>query len=152
MLLALIVWIGGIVFFSAVQAPETAHVLGATNPVFGEIISRSLSILHYFGFGCGILYLLASTTEKQLDRVFERSRATARVLVLLMLVVTAFSQFFVSRRMHAIHVANPQYEQLAGNDAVRVQFERLHQYSVGAEGVVLLLGLGVVILTARRFA
>ncbi len=152
MLLALIVWIGGIVFFSAVQAPETVHVLGATNPAFAEIIGRSLSILHYFGFACGILYLLASTAEKQVERVFERTRATARVLVLLMMVVTAFSQFYVGRRMHALRVAAPNFEQLAANDAVHIEFARLHQYSVTAEGVVLLLGLIVVILTARRFA
>jgi hypothetical protein len=36
-------------------------------------------------------------------------------------------------------------------DARRVEFNRLHQWSTRTEGGVLLLGLVVVVLTARRW-
>ena len=150
MLLALIIWIGGILFFSAVQAPETAHVLGTSNPAFAEIIGRSLSILHYFGIACGVLFLLASAAEQSLINV--RVAASSRVLVLLMLLVTAFSQFYISRRLHELRTAHSGFEQLAADDPARIAFNRLHRYSVDAEGAVLLLGFGAVVLTARRMA
>jgi hypothetical protein len=36
-------------------------------------------------------------------------------------------------------------------DARRIEFNRLHVWSTELEGGVLILGLGVVVLTARRF-
>jgi Domain of unknown function (DUF4149) len=155
MLLALVVWVGGVLFFSAVQAPATSHVLGTSNPAFGEIINRSLSILHYFGLASGILFLFASLAAQALSPNYDYGRpqqrpSTARLLVLVMLVLTAFSQFWISRRMHAIRTAHPGYEHLSFDDPARMQFLRLHKYSVATEGTVLLLGLGAVALTARR--
>ena len=73
------------------------------------------------------------------------------ILVLLMLVLTAVSQFGIAPRMHVLRMEMGTIDNLPQDDARRVEFNRLHQRSTQAEGGVLLLGLAVVILTARRF-
>ncbi len=163
MLLALIIWIGGIVFFSAVEAPEIAHVLSTSSPAFAEIINRSLSILHYFGLACGVLFIFSNLAARAVARRdviaadalalrAARSSGLRALLVLLMMALTAFSQFWIGRRMHSIRAANNGFEQLSPTSPPRLEFSRLHRYSVTTEGAVLLIGVGVVILTARRSA
>jgi uncharacterized membrane protein len=144
-LLTLILWIGSIVFFSAVVAPS---VFGVLSPVAGgrhfagDIVSRSLGALHWMGLVCGIIFLIASTIA---HRTF---RLTQNYLVLVMLLLTAFSQFGISRRMATIRAESPQMEVAAPEQ--RAEFNRLHRLSTMTEGAVLLLGLGVVGLVARR--
>jgi hypothetical protein len=161
MLLALVIWIGGIVFFSAVEAPEVVHVLGASNPAFAEIINRSLSILHYFGIACGLLFIFADLAVRSTARQniiggdvngvrAAQSSGIRLLLVCLMLVLTLLSQFWISRRMHAIRTSHPGFEQLSLASPERVEFSRLHRYSVDTEGAVLVLGLCVIGLTGRR--
>ncbi|HEY0564165.1 MAG TPA: DUF4149 domain-containing protein, partial [Terriglobales bacterium] len=144
MLLALVIWIGGIVFFSAVEAPEVVHVLGVGNPAFAEIINRSLSILHYFGFACGLLFIFAdlavrATARQNIiagDVSAVRAAQSSDVRILLvcaMLALTAFSQFGIMRRMHVIRTSNAGFEQLSPATPARVEFSRLHRYSVDTE-------------------
>jgi hypothetical protein len=144
-LLPLILWVGGIVFFSAVVAPS---VFGVLTPIeggrhlAGDIVNRSLGALHWIGLVCGIIILMASAFA---HRTF---RLTQNYLVLVMLVLTAFSQFGISRRMGAIRAESPQLE--VATPEQRAEFDRLHRLSTMTEGAVLLLGLGVVWLVAKR--
>ena len=59
MLLALVIWIGGIIFFAAVVAPTLFKVL-PTHQLAGAVVSRSLGILHWMGIVCGIVFLITS--------------------------------------------------------------------------------------------
>ncbi len=43
-------------------------------------------------------------------------------------------------------------DNVSPSDARRVEFNHLHVWSTELEGGVLILGLGVVLLTARRFS
>ena len=52
MLLALVVWLGGIVFF-AILAPNVFAVV-PTRAMAGEIIARLLTILHTMGLSLGM--------------------------------------------------------------------------------------------------
>jgi hypothetical protein len=145
MLLSLILWIGSIVYFSAVVAPS---VFGVLSPVIGgrhlagDIVNRSLGALHMMGLVCGIIFLIAATMVR---RAF---RLTQNYLVVVMLLLTAFSQFGISRRMATIRAESPQLE-LASLEQ-RTEFDRLHRLSTMTEGAVLLLGLGVVALVAKQ--
>src|ERR1700704_3926154 len=93
--LSLIVWLGGIIFFSAVVAPS---VFGVLTPVeggrhlAGEIVNRSLSALHWMGLVCGIIFLISSTA---LNKNF---RLTQNYFVLAMIALTAVSQFGITPR------------------------------------------------------
>jgi hypothetical protein len=67
-----------------------------------------------------------------------------------MLALTAISQFRITPKMRTLRAEMQAVDRLPG-DNPRLEFDRLHAWSTRLEGGVLLLGFGVVILTARRF-
>jgi hypothetical protein len=147
MLLALIVWIGGIVFFAFVEAPTLFTVL----PVHlaGDVVSASLTRLHWIGLVSGTAFLMASLLYHQCKHARLRPFTASHLLIVLMLALTAISQFRITPRMRTLRTEMQAPDKLAG-DAARLEFDRLHAWSTRLEGGVLLLGIGVVALTARR--
>ena len=60
MLLSLIVWIGGLIFFAFVLAPTAFQVLPTTH-LAGNVVGRALNKLHYIAIVCAIVFLLSSS-------------------------------------------------------------------------------------------
>ena len=149
MLLALIVWVGGIIFFAFVLAPTVFHVL-PTVELAGNVVSRSLTALHWMGMISGAVFLAASLLYGQSRFARPRPFALVNLLVVLMLALTLISQFAITPRMRALRSQMGAIT-VARDDARRMEFDRLHAWSTRAEGGVLFLGLAVVLLTARRF-
>jgi Domain of unknown function (DUF4149) len=154
-LLTLVFWIGGIFFFAAVETQSAIHVLGISRP-FGDIVNLSLHALHRMGLACGLIFLLVTLL---LDRLSQREylsgprplgRDLRPLVIVLMLLFTAISEYGVLPRMHRIRSENPEIEQLSRDTGPRAEFDRLHHYSTNLEGTVLLLGFVTVTLTARR--
>jgi hypothetical protein len=150
MLLALIVWIGGIVFFAFVEAPTLFAVLPTTK-LAGDVVSASLTKLHWMGLISGIVFLIASLLYNWQKHVQLRPFALGHIFVVLMLALTAHSQFGISPRMRELRAEMQSADNSSPNHAQRAEFDRLHEWSTRLEGGVLLLGLGLVGLTARRF-
>jgi hypothetical protein len=150
MLLALIVWIGGIIFLSFVEAPALFFVLREPS-MAGGVVSASLTKLHWMGLVSGIVFLLCSLVYNWQKHGQFRTFAIAHVFVVLMLAFTAYSQFSITPRMRELRSELQATNNFSGNDFHRLEFDRLHEWSTRLEGGVLLLGLGVVVLTARRF-
>jgi hypothetical protein len=133
MRLALSLWLGGIIFFSVVEAPVILdHVHDKT--LGGEIINQSLAKLHWLGIICGLVFLLASLLRGLLSSDNSKLFTLPHVLVLVMLAATAVSQ-------HFILPAIAQLREAQANSTAEMQFQHLHTWSVGLEGAVLLLGL-----------
>jgi uncharacterized membrane protein len=151
MLLALVVWIGGIIFFSFVEAPTLFTVLPTTR-MAGDVVNASLGKLHWIGLVLGIVFLVCSLLYDQLKHGKPRAFAASHVFVFLMLLLTAYSQFSITPRMRDLRAEMQSATTLAANDPQRLEFDRLHAWSTRVEGTVLFLGLGVVALTARRFS
>ena len=74
--------------------------------------------------------------------------ASALPMVLLMLALTLFSQFWIIPRMDTLRAQVGDFASVPLTDPARVQFDALHVWSTRLEGAVLLLGLAVVYLTA----
>lgn len=148
-LLALIVWIGGIIFFAFVEAPTLFSVLPTTR-LAGDVVSASLAKLHWIGLISGIVFLICSLLYNQVKHVRTKPFAASHVLIVLMLALTAVSQFRITPKMRDLRAEMQAVDKLPGSNA-RTEFDRLHAWSTRLEGGVLLLGIGVVILTARRF-
>src|SRR5258708_7571555 len=91
--LSLVVWIGGIIFFSFVEAPSLFKLL-PTVALAGNVVGRSLATLHYMGLVCGAVFLGASFLRRS------PVQKPMRVLVLLMMFLTGLSQFGVTRQIH----------------------------------------------------
>jgi uncharacterized membrane protein len=151
MLLALIVWIGGIIFLAFVEAP-TAFTAGLlpTRHMAGSIVGRSLDLLHFMGIASGIVFLIASMTYYRVTVGNARPLAIRHLLIALMLALTLISQFEVSSRMHALRGQAVVMDNLSPDDPIRKEFDRLHAWSMNFEISVLLLGLLAVFRTAQE--
>jgi uncharacterized membrane protein len=150
MLLALIIWIGGIIFFAFVLAPTLFHVLPTTK-LAGDVVNATLGRLHWMGLISGLVFLAASLLYSWQKHAQLRPFVASHVFVVLMLALTAVSQFGITPRMRDLRVTLQTVNNLDWNDSRRMEFDRLHAWSTRLEGTVLFLGLGVVVLTARRF-
>jgi uncharacterized membrane protein len=146
MLLALIVWIGGIIFFAFVLAPTLFGILPTTK-LAGDVVNATLTKLHWMGLISGVVFLISSFAYNWQKHVQLKPFALSHIFIALMLVFTMVSQFGVTPRMRELRSTPAIMESSDG----RAEFDRLHAWSTRFEGGVLLLGIGVVGLAARRF-
>jgi uncharacterized membrane protein len=149
MLLSLVVWVGGIIFLSFVEAP-TAFRVAPTRHMAGSVVGASLSTLHWIGLFSGVIFLGSSMLYSSLTTGSARPLAARHMLVFAMLLLTAVSQFGVSTKMASLRVSFQDIDTVATSDPARMQFESLHKWSVRLEVGVLLLGLAAVYLTASN--
>lgn len=146
MLLTLIVWIGGIIFFAFVLAPTLFGVLPTTK-LAGDVVNATLTKLHWMGLVSGVVFLICSLVYNWQRHAQLRPFMTSHIFVVLMLAFTLISQFGITPRMLELRSSASIMDSPGG----RTEFDRLHAWSTRLEGGVLFLGLGVVVLTARRF-
>ena len=151
--LVLGLWPGALVFFGAVLAPIAFSQLP---PLFatpaagihaaGMIVGGSLVRLHWIGLFCGLIFLVVSV----LARAHYRTIIPQALLVLVMMLLTAYSQFSIIPRMDtARDSVGGNVDAVAANNPGREIFDRLHQQSVHVEALVLLCGLGALAATAH---
>ena len=144
--LCLGLWLGADVFLSFVVAPGAFSVLG-TRDAAGAIVGYSLTRMHLGGILCGIIFLVAR---------FMRSGSFAILLtpaagcVVLMIVLTAVSQFTVSARMAALRLRMGSIQSTPEGNPLLTEFARLHRISVSLESAVLLAGICAMYLLVRE--
>jgi uncharacterized membrane protein len=146
--LSLVVWLGGLIFFSFVVAPSAFAVL-PTRHMAGSLVSRSLSLLHWMGIVSGLVFLVASLLYSRVTTGSAHLFAARHLLIVVMLVLTCVSQFGISPRMARLRATVGEIDRVPLNDPARVQFNALHVWSTRLEGSVLLAGLVVAYLTAQ---
>ena len=149
MFLSLVVWVGGIIFFSFVEAP-TAFRLAPSRHIAGTIVGASLSLLHWIGLFSGVIFLGSSMLYASLTTGSARPLAVRHVLIFAMLLLTLISQFGVSTKMASLRSSFQDIDQVAPPDPAPLQFESLHKWSVRLEVGVLIMGLAAVYVTARN--
>lgn len=151
MLLSLVVWIGGIIFF-AIMAPTAFHLL-PSRLLAGTLVGSLLAKLHWIAIGSGIVFLITSMTYGRTTEGDAHVFAMRHLLVCLMLVLTLISQFWITPRMVALRAQVSSFDTADTlNLPARVQFDALHVWSTRAEIAVLILGLIVIYSTAGVFA
>jgi len=147
MLLSLVAWIGGLIFFAFVLAPTAFQVLPSTH-LAGNLVGRALSKLHWMAIISGIIYLISSLLYSRLTDGTAHVFSSRHVLLCLMLALTLLSQFWIMPRMDTLRASLGEVSSVPVDNPARVQFDALHVWSTRVEGAVLLLGLVVVYLTA----
>lgn len=144
-LLALGIWLGALLLF--VQVATVAF--SALPPLFlnpaegihgaGLVVGGTLRHLHYTGLICGVLFLVFSFLLR--TRVRWHSVVPQAVLVLCMVLLTAYSQFSIIPRMDTAQTsAGGSVAALPESSPARAMFDQLHRQSVHAEGIILILG------------
>lgn len=144
MLLALIVWIGGIIFFSVVMAPALFTLLPAQ--LAANVVGPTLTSLHWIGLFAGLIFLTCSLAYNRVKHSQPRLLGATHFLVVMMLVLTATSQYAIAPRLRELRRVPLSMVTID----VRRDFDRLHWWSTRTEGGVLVLGLLVVILMAHQ--
>ncbi len=146
MVLSLVVWIGGLIFFAFVLAPTAFGVLPNTH-LAGNVVGRALGKLHWIAIFSGIIFLITSLSCSYVTQGTAHVFAARHVLICLMLVLTLFSQFWIIPRMDTLRAQVSDFAAVPLTNPLRVQFDALHVWSTRVEGAVLLLGLVAVYLT-----
>ena len=147
MLLSLVAWIGGLIFFAFVLAPTAFQVLPNTH-LAGNVVGRALGKLHWIAIFSGIVFLVSSLLYSRLTDGTAHVFAMRHVLICLMLGLTLLSQFWIIPKMDTLRATVSDFATVSLTDPVRVQFDALHVWSTRVEGAVLLLGLVAIYLTS----
>jgi len=140
-------WLGAMAFFSFVVAPSAFAVL-QQQQLAGALVSRTLGALEIIGIIAGALLIAILFISRERDRAFLYELIALALMTASMLV----SHFVVSRRMHELRMRLGEIAQLAANDPARVEFDRLHQYSVWLMGFDILGAIALIVYLARRNA
>jgi uncharacterized membrane protein len=153
MLLSLVVWIGGLIFFAFVLAPTAFNipdVLPNTH-LAGNVVGRALGKLHWIAIVSGIIFLGSSLAYSRLTEGTLQVFAMRNLLIGVMLVLTLFSQFWIIPRMDTLRTQVNDMTSAPVDNPIRMQFDALHVWSTRVEGLVLLLGLIEIYLVASAF-
>jgi len=151
MVLSLVVWLGGLIFFAFAVAPAAFAVL-PTRHLAGNIVGRTIAILHWLGIISGLVFLASSLLYSQLTRGTPHALAARNIVIVLMLLLTLISQFGIIPRMDTLRASIGEIDSVPLDNPARMQFDALHVWSTRVEAGVLLLGLVVVYLTASALS
>jgi len=154
-ILALVVWLGGMVVAGAVVAPSTFGVLEAWNPVegrvlagrvFGEVLRR----LNWLGYSMAGVMFVALTLHRLLGA--RPIRYGVRAIILAFMVsCTLAADYYVGPQVATIQarVSGP-VSALAADNPTRVEFNRLHGLSNILLSLTVAGGLGLLFWEARE--
>jgi uncharacterized membrane protein len=132
--LALVVWLGGMVVLGAIAAPATFQVLQAAEPaggraLAGAVFGSMLARFHYVAYASGgllLVTLLAMAVLGPRPRHF----AVRSALVAVMLLVALYSGFVVLASIDAIQQEiGGLPSRLEATDPRRLRFDALHLLS-----------------------
>jgi uncharacterized membrane protein len=132
--LALVVWLGGMVALGAIVAPATFQVLQAAAPetgraLAGELFGTILARFHYVAYAAGAILLVALALMAVLGPR-PPAFAVRLLLVSAMLAVALYSGVIVLGTIDAIQLeAGRLPSLLPAGDARRIRFDGLHQLS-----------------------
>lgn len=136
-LLCLALWLGGIVFFSFFTAPVVFKRLGREQA--GELVGAIFPRYYKLQYVCGVLMLgsLALLRGRGFDPNW------------------LFLALMLGCAVYAGQVVNPQARQVkeemkqsGSSEALEARFQSLHSLSVKLNSAVLVMGLGVLWITA----
>jgi uncharacterized membrane protein len=145
-LIALVVWVGGMIVLGALVAPSTFRVLQAHEAAAGRVLAGALfgEILRQFyllAYVCGGIILVSLVALKLMGPP-PRAFPLRAAIVTAMLALAFYAGVPVSREIAQVQaqVGGPM-NQLPESDPRRVRFDRLHSRSTMLMTVNMVLGL-----------
>lgn len=145
-LLALVLWVGGLLVLGAIGAPSIFDVVALRQVadgrmLAGAIFGETLRRFHLLSYACGAVLLLTIVVRAVLGPRPRRFAIRAGI-ALVMLAATAYSGIVVSARIAAAQAAiGAAPSSLPDGDPRRVQFGRLHATSTALELIPVVGGL-----------
>jgi hypothetical protein len=124
-------------------------VLAPNRDQAGAVVGFSLTRMHLGGIALGVAFLLVRLIR---SRSFANLVTPAAVCVVLMIALTAISQYTVSARMAVLRVRMGSLQATAAESPLLAEFSRLHGISVSLESGVLLAGITAMYFMVREFS
>ena len=138
-LIALALWVGGIVFFIAVAQVAFKTMPDALHAAL--IVRGSLLALHRIGLFAGAIYLFFTLALLAMHDSHP-ARAVEVILVVSMMALTLYLQQSVIPHMETDRLTlGGDVQSVPPNNPARQHFDRLHALSTRVEGTILLEGL-----------
>ena len=132
--LALVIWLGGMVILGALVAPTTFNVLQMLEPdggraLAGAVFGATIARFHYVAYAAGALLLVTLGMMRILGPRPVHFGIRAAIVVV-MLAVAAYSGLVVLDRIDALQaLAGGLMSALPASDNRRIEFDRLHLLS-----------------------
>jgi uncharacterized membrane protein len=154
-ILALVVWLGGMVVAGAVVAPTVFGVLGEWNPVEGRVLAGRvfgavLQRLYWIGYAMTAVMFVSLTLHRLLGARPIKYGVRA-VILAFMLGCTLYADYSVAPQVSVIQarVAGP-VSGLPAEDPIRAEFNRLHGLSNILMSLTVIGGLALLFWEARE--
>jgi uncharacterized membrane protein len=147
-MLALVVWLGGMVVLGAVVAPSTFQVLQALQPasgreLAGEVFGTALARFAYVSYGAAALMIVTLTVMAVLGPR-PRPFLVRGLVIVTMLSIALYAGVIVARQITVVQQeAGGLPSRLAAADPRRVRFDQLHVLS---ERLMMINVLGALVL------
>ena len=154
-MLALVVWLGGMVVLGAVVAPSTFQTLQALDPaggraLAGEVFGTSLARFSYVSYGAAGL-MIATLGIMALLGPRPRPFLVRGLLIAAMLAIAIYSGAIVANQIEAVQQeAGGLPSRLPAGDARRVRFDALHVLSERLMLVNVIGALALLFWEARK--
>jgi hypothetical protein len=147
--LALIVWLGAEIFFPVVAAITFTTLLPNTH-IAGAIVGELLRILHNKGLIAGMVALALLALAPAWHIYKSRSVLAPMGLIIVMIALTAYSQFVIIPAMERDRIAaGGAIDTSDQTSPYTLDFNKLHNRSEDVEGAILLFGIATVVFVAR---
>ena len=144
-------WLGSMIFFSFAVAPSAFAVL-PTREMAGMVVTSSIGKIEVLGMVCGTMLLLIHFSKWRVSHSRVSIKTLHALLLLLMIASAALSRFWVSPAMVSLRAQmGGHIDDFPLSDPLRLQFNDLHQYSVGLMSAAMISGLVVLFLTVRSW-
>lgn len=150
---AIAVWVGGLIALGGIAAPSAFETLGATGPdgrsLAGAVFGESLRRFHLVSYVCGGV-IVASLLVRAVLGPRPRRFATRMTLAAVMLAASASVGLVLAPEIRAQQAAGNSPSRLPEGDPARVRFGQLHGLSSTLALVPVLAGLALLFLEIRE--
>lgn len=144
-------WLGSMMFFSFAVAPSAFAVL-PTREMAGVMVTSSIGKIEVVGLLIGSVLILIHAARWRTRPPSRAVKTLQAALLILMIASAGLSRFWISPAMVSLRAAmGGHIDDVASTDPLRIQFNDLHQYSVGLMSVAMISGLVVLFLTVRSW-
>lgn len=142
-LLSLVVWIGGVIFFSFIAAPSIFNVLPRDKA--GDVVGDIFPKYWMMGYVCSITALLTILILSFHGQSYPLVNIS---LLVLLCGLTFCSGMAVGTKAREVKARIRTIEDQAQKEILKLKFTSLHKRSTILNSIILILGLIVIFLTA----
>ncbi|MBI3353801.1 MAG: DUF4149 domain-containing protein [Nitrospirae bacterium] len=144
-LLSLVIWIGGMIFFSFIAAPSIFKAL--PRETAGNVVGDIFPKYWLMGYLCSITSLATIIMLSYMEKSYPLLRVS---LLVLMTALTFYSGLVVGANAREVKAQIRMVDDVSKKEILKSEFNALHKRSTILNISILILGLAVIFLTAYQ--